>query len=144
MSYDCARKSRYLSSLAAGMAAVATVFALSGPAQADHDDCTALHEAVFMDEPQDVRDLIDHGADVNCLDVLGQTPLVTAVNGASMDSFSVLMDAGANVDVRTEFGHTLLTHTKKKFSSFTTPSGANFKALYGTMVARLEQAGAHP
>lgn len=126
---------------------IATAFliaamALPAPARADHDDCVALHEAAFMDEPDHVRDLIKHGADINCLDVLGQTPLVTAVNGASTDSFEILMEAGANVDVRTEFGQTLLTHTKRKFASFDTAAGARFRALYRDMVARLERAGA--
>lgn len=120
-----------------------TLAVLPATAHADHDSCIALHEAVFMDEPDHVRHLLKHGTDINCLDVLGQTPLVTAVNGASMGSFEVLMAAGANVDVRTEFGQTLLTHTKRKFASFDNAAGARFRALYGDMVARLERAGAH-
>lgn len=130
--------------LSAGVALVALValVAMNGPAKAGHDDCIALHEAAFMDEPQDVRDLIRHGADINCLDALGQTPLITAVNGASIESFSILLDAGAKVDVSTEFGQTLLTHTKKKYASFNSTEGWRFRMLYGDMVARLERAGA--
>lgn len=126
----------------ATLSAVLALMIMNGPAKAGHDDCVALHEAAFMDEPQDVRDLIRHGADINCLDVLGQTPLITAVNGASIDSFTILLDAGAKVDVRTEFGQTLLAHTKKKYASFNSTAGRRFRALYGDMVARLERAGA--
>jgi len=120
----------------------------SAPAWAGHagheggGDCTALHEAAFLDEPDEARDLLAHGADVNCLDVLGQTPLITAVNGASMETFELLLASGAKVDVRTEFGQTLLMHTKKKHASFTTQAGENFRTVYSTMVVRLQGAGA--
>lgn len=115
----------------------------AGTARADQDDvCRALHEAAFLDEPEDVRDLIQHGADVNCLDVLGQTPLVTAVNGASIESFDILLKAGANVHVRTELGQTLLTHTKKKYATFRGEAAKRLRQLYGDMVARLQRAGA--
>lgn len=117
--------------------------AFAPTARAGHDDCRALHEAAFMDDPEVVRKLLTEGTDINCLDVLGQTPLVTAVNGASMDSFTILMNAGADVDVNTEYGRSLLAHTKRKYASFTTQAGAKFRALYGDMVVRLEQAGAH-
>lgn len=104
--------------------------------------CPALHEAAFLDEPEEVRALLAAGADVNCLDVLGHTPLVTAVNGASMASFEILLSAGARVNVRTEFGQTLLAHTKTKYASFNETSGAKFRKLYNSMIVRLENAGA--
>lgn len=131
--------------LAAGLTVVALTLTTGGaPAWAGHGgDCAALHAAAFMDEPDEARDLLAHGADVNCLDVLGQTPLITAVNGASMATFELLLASGAKVDVRTEFGQTLLAHTKKKHASFTSQGGGEaFRALYGTMVARLQRAGA--
>lgn len=106
------------------------------------DGCTALHEAAFLDEPDEAQGLLEHGVDVNCLDVLGQTPLVTAVNGASMATFDLLLAAGAKVDVRTEFGQTLLAHTQKKYASFSAHDGERFRALFSTMVVRLEGAGA--
>lgn len=123
---------------------MAVVWTTGTPAKAGHggDNCTALHEAAFLDEPDEARQLLHHGTDVNCLDVLGQTPLVTAVNGASMETFDVLLGAGAKVDVRTEYGRTLLMHTKKKYASFTTQSGENFRILYRAMIARLQGAGA--
>lgn len=119
-----------------------TVLCLSGAAPAGADNCQALHEAAFLDEPHEARTLLAHGTDVNCLDVLGQTPLVTAVNGASIDTFDLLLSAGAKVDVRTEFGQTLLSHTKKKYASFSSRDGATIRSLYGVMIGRLENAGA--
>ena len=106
------------------------------------NDCTALHEAAFLDEPDEARQLLAHGADVNCLDVLGHTPLVTAVNGASKETFEALLAAGARIDVRTEYGQTLLAHTKKKHASFTTAAGKHYRALYGDMVVLLLRVGA--
>lgn len=112
-------------------------------AKADHMDCTSLHEAAFLDEPDEIRDLIAHGVDVNCRDTLGHTALVTAVNGASLDSFEVLMKAGALVNVRTEFGQSLLKHTKKKFRSVDHHKGLEqYRDLYQSMIARLQTAGA--
>lgn len=113
------------------------------PAYAGHMTCTELHEAAFLDEPDEIRDLLAHGIDVNCKDILGHTALVTAVNGASIDSFDVLMRAGAKVNVRTEFGQSLLKHTKKKFSSVDHQKGLEqYRALYQLMIARLQTAGA--
>ena len=139
MTMQCTGRRALFAVLAAGLLTSVS----TGPARADHDDvCRALHEAAFMDDSEDVRALIQHGADINCLDVLGQTPLITAVNGASMDSFDILLKAGAKVDVRTEFGQTLLSHTKKKYASFSSEAAKRLRTLYGDMVARLEQAGA--
>lgn len=105
--------------------------------------CPQLHEAAFLDEPDEVREALAHGVDVDCRDVLGQTALVTAVNGASMASFDVLMKSGAKIDVRTEFGQSLLQHTKKKFTSVDHQKGLEqYRALYQNMIARLQTAGA--
>lgn len=138
---------RLRASIRASMAMTAIVLTAGvAPAQAGHiahdDACTALHEAAFLDEPDEARDLLTHGADVNCLDVLGQTPLITAVNGASMATFDLLLAAGAKVDVRTEFGLSVLAHARKKSASFSTPDGENFRTLYSTIIARLQGAGA--
>ncbi|HEY9080865.1 ankyrin repeat domain-containing protein [Magnetovibrio sp.] len=128
----------------AGPIAVVLICGLSvQSASADAWTCPQLHEAAFLDEPDEVREVLAHGVDVDCTDVLGQTALVTAVNGASMASFDVLMQSGARVDVRTEFGQSLLQHTKKKFSSVDHQKGLEqYRALYKTMIARLQTAGA--
>ena len=122
--------------------AVLALMAYGAPTQAHDDQCQELHAASFMDDPDVVQHLIEEGADINCLDVLGQTPLITAVNGASIDSFFVLLDNGAQVNVKTEFGNTLLQHTKAKHASFKNPNARVFRNLYARMVAQLVIAGA--
>ena len=120
------------------------ILALSATtAQADTWSCPQLHEAVFLDEPDEVREVLAHGVNVDCKDVLGHTALVTAVNGASMASFEVLMSSGAKVNVRTEYGQSLLQHTKKKFTSVDRQKGLEqYRVLYKNMIARLQTAGA--
>ncbi len=118
------------------------VFA-AGSSHAQQLDCTLLHEAAFLDEPEEVRMLLADGTDVECKDVLGHTPLVTAVNGASIQAFLVLIRAGAEVNVRTEYGNSLLAYTKRKFSSVDHQKGLEqYRDLYRNMIARLQTAGA--
>lgn len=137
------RKQAQMGLLGGVALSVAALCVFGSPAWAGHGgDCAALHEAAFLDEPDEARALLAHGADVNCLDVLGHTPLITAVNGASTATFELLLGAGAKVDVRTEFGHTLLAHTKKKYASFADPAGETLRARYAVMLARLQRAGA--
>lgn len=126
---------------------VAAVGLVSGVGLADHSGqngaCTALHEAAFLDEPREVLDLLAHGVDVNCKDLFGHTALVTAVNGASLDSFGVLMDAGAAVNVKTEYGSSLLAYAQTKFRSVDQQKGLEqYRDLYEIMIARLQTAGA--
>jgi len=105
--------------------------------------CPQLHEAAFLDEPEEVRQVLAHGIDVNCTDVLGHTALVTAVNGASVHAFDILMLSGAQVNVRTEFGQSLLQMTRNKFSSVDRQKGMEqYRDLYKTMIAQLLSAGA--
>lgn len=114
----------------------------ANPASAHHPNCTALHEAAFLDEPDELSELINHGTNLECLDVLGQTPLVTALNGASAQSFDMLLHAGAKVNVRTEYGQSLLTHAHEKYASLDFAGAASFRSLYQNMIVSLEAAGA--
>ena len=130
--------------LVAAFRIASVILALSATtAHAETWSCPQLHEAVFLDEPDEVREVLAHGVDVECKDVLGHTALVTAVNGASLASFDVLLSSGAKVNVRTEFGQSLLQHTKKKFSSVDHQKGLEqYRVLYKNMIARLQTAGA--
>ncbi|MCW8915547.1 MAG: hypothetical protein OQK24_06800 [Magnetovibrio sp.] len=120
-----------------------TYLSFATPANADEQNCTFLHEAAFLDEPREIEDLLASGVDINCTDMLGHTALVTAVNGASIDSFILLVQAGAKVNVRTEYGNSLLQHTKRKFRSVDQQTGLEqYRDLYKSMIARLQTAGA--
>ena len=116
---------------------------VSSQVHSSDEDCTLLHEAAFLDEPGQIQDLLNAGVDVECKDVLGHTAIVTAVNGASMDSFKVLLDAGARTNVKTEWGNSLLQHTKRKFRSVDHQKGLEqYRDLYQSMIARLQTADA--
>ena len=125
------------------MVVIATGFLSTRTAEARHPSCGDLHAAAFLDEPGELKGLLRHGADVNCLDALGHTPLVTAINGASFRCFTLLLDAGARVDVRTEYGKALLAHTRAKVASLNVDGAQNLQALYQKMVVRLKAAGAN-
>lgn len=84
------------------------------PAQAkarSDDGFTALHLAVFAQQAEAARVLIDHGADVNTRSV-GETarvpPLGTAAFVRSVHMARLLLDAGADVNGRGEGGFTAL------------------------------------
>lgn len=124
-------------------AILAVVMALYGnKADARHPSCSDLHAAAFLDEPRELQGLLRHGADINCLDALGQTPLITAVNGASYQCFKLLLDAGAKVNVKTEYGEPLLTHVRGKARSFDMDGGERLRAVFARMASNLETAGA--
>ncbi len=106
------------------------------------DPCASLHEAAFMDAPKEVRKLLKSGTNLECKDVLEQTPLVSAVDGASLEAFDVLLKAGANVNVRTQYGFSLLTQTQKKYDSLDPKSGREIRQLYQNIITRLKKAGA--
>ena len=67
----------------------------------DHFDSTPLHYAVqFNSNPGVVKLLLDRGADIEALNVLGLTPLYRAATqfGGSPEMASLLLDHGADVN----------------------------------------------
>ncbi|KAI0270592.1 ankyrin [Gloeopeniophorella convolvens] len=63
---------------------------------------TALSHATMV--PQDnanlTRLLLEHGANVNHIDIYGRTPIVGAIEAAYSKAVDVLMEAGADLDIR--------------------------------------------
>lgn len=101
------------------LAAIATItIFVAYPTQAHDWRCRALHEAVFMDEPAEVLTLIKRGVDVNCLDQLRHTPIITATTGASLESFSVLLRHGAKLNVKDEWGMTLISRIQENIRKY--------------------------
>ena len=75
------------------------------------DGFTALHLAVFAEQAEAARLLIEHGADVNVLSkgpIARVPPLGTAAFVGSTRLARVLLDAGAEVDGQGEGGFTAL------------------------------------
>jgi ankyrin repeat protein len=94
-----------LASLLTDDASAATAFS--------EDGFTALHLAVFAQQEDAARLLIDHGADVNVRstgEIARVPPLGTAAFVRSVGLARVLLDAGADVNGRGEGGFTAL-HT---------------------------------
>jgi ankyrin repeat protein/uncharacterized protein YecT (DUF1311 family) len=55
-----------------------------------------------------VTTLLDHGADINAPDPLGETALMAAVRARRQDRVEMLLDRGANVNVHNRMGRTAL------------------------------------
>jgi ankyrin repeat protein len=86
------------------------------PAQArafSDDGFTALHLAVFAEQEDAARVLVEHGADLDVRStgtIARVPPLGTAAFVRSVDLARLLLDAGADVDARGEGGFSAL-HT---------------------------------
>lgn len=77
--------------------------------QVTHTGETALHLAVQSKQPAVARLLLDHSTrDVNCQDWLGRTALHMACESNQHELVEVLVQAGAQLDIRDFEGQTLL------------------------------------
>ncbi len=66
----------------------------------DPDYTTGLHIACGKGDLEYVREALDEGADVNAKDKVGWTPIQWAVYGCQRDVLDLLLQHGAEVDVR--------------------------------------------
>jgi len=108
-----------------------------------HDACEDLHAAAFLDEPAELRQLLEHdGIDLECRDVLHQTPLITATDGASLEIVEMLVAHGVNLNARDEIGETALTKARNKLASLNVPGGETYRKLYRRLISVLTEAGA--
>jgi ankyrin repeat protein len=92
------------------LAEILTADPSTATARAD-DGFTALHLAVFAEQPQAARLLIERGADVDALStgsIARVPPLATAVFVRSATLMRLLLDAGADVNRQSEGGFTAL------------------------------------
>jgi len=67
---------------------------------------TALHMAVMRDDDQALRLFVRHEANINVLDLKGQTPLHLACAEGNILAVAILLDAGADRDVKNKTGLT--------------------------------------
>jgi uncharacterized protein len=74
------------------------------------DDGTALHFAAFFTQPETVRLLVDHGADVHAVSATfgNVTPLHSAAAGGSAEIVHLLLEAGADPNAGQNGGFTAL------------------------------------
>jgi len=85
-------------------------FAMMGDIAVSRDYSTALARAVDNDDPEEVRDLIAKGANVNGKDenYNNLTPLFIAVENGNLEIVQMLLNAGAKVNVRDKSRQTAL------------------------------------
>jgi len=114
---------------------------VSFPLTAADPECFAVHEAAFLDEPAELAELLRHGADANCLDEAGQTPLITAVDGGSLSCVAILLLAGVDVNVRDQLSETALTHAVNKQRLFNRPRGKKYLLTFSGIAQLIEWAG---
>ncbi len=81
----------------------------------DKGGATALFGAAAWHKPQNVRLLLDHGADANARGNSGNTPLMSATcpwptDTESVETLSLLLNYGADVNAVDEQGKTALIH----------------------------------
>jgi len=126
---------------ASGILVASVLMAFAVPANA-HDMCSEVHAAAYMDEPGELKSLIEAGADLNCRDSINQTPLITAVDGASIEIVAMLLDRGVKLNERDEFGETALVKARLKNTFFKVQGGKTYQDIYLRIIHMLEDAGA--
>ena len=90
------------------MLLVSLGFVLFANAQAE-----SLHQAVYANNIESVKSLLVNGADINQLGLSvysSESPLHTAVSNGHMDIARLLLEQGANVDIRGKNDFTPLHH----------------------------------
>jgi ankyrin repeat protein len=64
-----------------------------------------LCQAVWREDLDEAREMILLGADVNCFDENGQTPLHLAVEQENIELVGMLLDAGADLELSSKGGY---------------------------------------
>lgn len=61
-----------------------------------------LHSAAFSDtQPDRIFVLLDYGSDIEAQDLLGRTPIISAIENGNVNAFRALRSRGASLSVRT-------------------------------------------
>ncbi|MDN7861600.1 ankyrin repeat domain-containing protein [Burkholderia cepacia] len=85
---------------------------LTDPNQKGAVDDTVLHLATRTGALDDVKVLVDAGANVNSIGDLGNTPLHHAAMMGQLESARLLLKCGATTQAKNEFGQTPLDVAK--------------------------------
>ncbi len=107
----------------------------------DGAGCRSLHEAAFLDEPDEVAALLAAHVDVNCRDDIGQTPLITAAAGGSLESVRRLLAAGAETAASDPMGWSATAHARDALSRLTMAGADRYRRIYGDIIRLIEAAG---
>jgi ankyrin repeat protein len=77
-------------------------------ARVNQEGWTALHYAAASAEPEMVQILLAHDAQVDALSPNQSTPLMMAIRSASLDIVKLLVERGANIELKNQVGMTAL------------------------------------
>lgn len=125
-----------------GGAVLALVLTLApGSARADHSPCIDLIEASFMDETEEVLEILSDGkgVDVNCRDGEGQTPLMVAAEGGSLSIVKILLSRGSDPSARDPAGRSSTDRAEYKMSVFEMKGGERYHEIYKTIRTLIHQ-----
>lgn len=85
------------------------------PRQRMREPLQPLHIAVYLGNPELVKNLIDdEQADVNALDPYEQSALVIAIKNGLDTVAGILLDRGATIDLSTKKGHAILLYAAER------------------------------
>ena len=98
-----------------------------------------LNAAAFIDDPQDVAQLLADGANPDARNDHGQTALMAAASGGSVESAKILLAHGVDVKAKDLFGMTALDLAQEAFERAHN-AGASSAADHETMVEILTDA----
>jgi ankyrin repeat protein len=73
------------------------------------DHSQALIEAAKQGDLEQVRELLDKGADVNVRYINGMTVLMAAARGGNLEIVKLLIEKGADVNSSDRFGRTVFS-----------------------------------
>lgn len=77
----------------------------------DNDSRTPLHHAKTK---QETISLLNQGADIDCIDEDGWSPLMIAASSNNIEKSSILIQNNANLNIQNSFGNTALHYAVSK------------------------------
>lgn len=76
----------------------------------------ALHNAIFRDDLEQTKLLLEFGADIEAIDRYGSTPIVKASRTTRIDIFELLLAKGVDVNIQNKLGITALYYASENGS----------------------------
>lgn len=88
----------------------------ANPNLMDDEGKTALHHAVYSQDPRLVQLLLENGADTKAQDIYGETPLHKAASVGAKLILPMLLERGADISIRNRVGKTAsdIAHEKDR------------------------------
>lgn len=100
----------------------------------DKDDNTVLHYACQSQEDTEelLQLLIDNNANIDALNKIGETPSMIAVSKGQINTIAFLLESGADTNIRSEFGKTVLFYVLDNGAEIDRAENMQLLLDYGT------------